>query len=106
MTAACATLARVTDVRPPTAPRAAGAGPSFVAEELATVTGGRLLARSDRPVRGAAVDSRLVRPGQLFVALPGERTDGHRFLAEAAAAGAAALLVTAAARGLPRHWAT
>ena len=94
MTAACATLARVTDVRPPTAPRAADAGPSFAAEELATVTGGQLLSRSDRPVRGAAVDSRLVRPGQLFVALPGERTDGHRFLADAAAAGAAALLVT------------
>ena len=33
-------------------------------------------------------------PGCLFVALPGERTDGHRFLAAAAAAGAAALLVT------------
>ncbi|MEX0602439.1 MAG: amidohydrolase family protein, partial [Bacteroidota bacterium] len=31
----------------------------------------------------------------LFVALPGERTDGHRFLAAAAAADAAALVVTA-----------
>ena len=33
-------------------------------------------------------------PGAMFVALPGERTDGHAFLAEAVAAGAAALLVT------------
>ena len=57
-------------------------------------TGGALLRRSERPVRGGAVDSRLVTPGCLFVALPGERTDGHRFLAAAAAAGAAALLVT------------
>jgi UDP-N-acetylmuramoyl-tripeptide--D-alanyl-D-alanine ligase len=40
------------------------------------------------------VDSRAVEPGQLFVALPGERTDGHAFLVDAASAGAAALVVT------------
>jgi UDP-N-acetylmuramoyl-tripeptide--D-alanyl-D-alanine ligase len=72
------------------------AGPAFTADDLARVTAGRLLRRSSRPVRGGAVDSRLVRHGQLFVALPGERTDGHRFLADAAAAGAAALVVTRA----------
>ncbi|MFH1474934.1 MAG: UDP-N-acetylmuramoyl-tripeptide--D-alanyl-D-alanine ligase, partial [Chloroflexota bacterium] len=64
------------------------------AAELAAATGGTLLRCSDRPVRGGAVDSRFVTPGCLFVALPGERTDGHRFLAAATAAGAAALLVT------------
>ena len=47
-----------------------------------------------RAVRGAAVDSRLVRPGVAFFALPGERTDGHRFLADAISAGAAALVVS------------
>ncbi len=47
-------------------------------------------------IRGAAVDSRLVRPGELFVALAGDRTDGHRFLGAAVAAGAAALLVSRA----------
>ncbi len=41
---------------------------------------------------GAEVDSRRVGPGDLFVALPGERVDGHRFVAEALAAGAAALV--------------
>ena len=51
------------------------------------LTGGRLLARSDRPILGAAVDSRLVDAGQLFVALPGERTDGHAFLADGDRAG-------------------
>ena len=40
------------------------------------------------------MDSRIVRDGQLFVALAGERTDGQRFLAEAAVAGAAALVVS------------
>ena len=71
---------------PPVAP--------LTAEDLIAATGGRLLRRSDRPVRGGAVDSRLVTPGCLFVALLGERTDGHRYLAAATAAGAAALLVT------------
>ncbi len=33
-------------------------------------------------------------PGSLFVALPGERTDGHRYLLPAAAAGAAGFIVT------------
>ena len=63
------------------------------ADDLIGLTGGRLIRDSLRPIRGAAVDSRLVRPGELFVALPGERTDGHRFLREAVCAGAAALLV-------------
>ncbi|MEX2010671.1 MAG: UDP-N-acetylmuramoyl-tripeptide--D-alanyl-D-alanine ligase [Chloroflexota bacterium] len=70
------------------------APPALAAEELAKITGGRLVARSSRPIRGAAVDSRIVNPGELFVALPGERTDGHEFLAAAVARGAAALLVT------------
>jgi UDP-N-acetylmuramoyl-tripeptide--D-alanyl-D-alanine ligase len=68
--------------------------PAFTAEDLRRLTGGRLLRTSQRQIRGAAVDSRLVAPGQLFVALPGERTDGHRFLAAAAVAGAAALIVS------------
>ncbi len=81
--------ARQEDGEPPTvAP--------LTADELAATTGGVLLRRSERPVRGGAVDSRLVTPGCLFVALPGERTDGHRFLGAAAAAGAAALVVTEA----------
>jgi UDP-N-acetylmuramoyl-tripeptide--D-alanyl-D-alanine ligase len=41
---------------------------------------------------GAAVDSRLVRPGDLFVALCGTQTDGHRFIPDAIAAGASAVL--------------
>jgi UDP-N-acetylmuramoyl-tripeptide--D-alanyl-D-alanine ligase len=90
---ACATLRRVTDDQS-ASPSEGAAGPALTADELARVTGGRLERRSFRPIRGAAVDSRVVEPGGLFVALPGERTDGHRFLAAAAARGAAALLVT------------
>jgi UDP-N-acetylmuramoyl-L-alanyl-D-glutamate--2,6-diaminopimelate ligase len=44
-------------------------------------------------VRGVAFDSRAVRPGNLFVAVPGEHVDGHAFVGPAVAAGAAAALV-------------
>ena len=40
------------------------------------------------------IDSRLATPGALFVALAGERVDGHDFVASAAAAGASAALVS------------
>ncbi len=42
-------------------------------------------------------DSREVEPGMLFLALAGERTDGHNFLADALARGARGALVTRAA---------
>ncbi|HEV2431790.1 MAG TPA: UDP-N-acetylmuramoyl-tripeptide--D-alanyl-D-alanine ligase, partial [Burkholderiales bacterium] len=48
---------------------------------------------------GVSTDSRSVRAGDLFVALRGERFDGHDFLKAAAAAGAAAAMVDAAYRG-------
>ncbi len=48
----------------------------------------------DAEITGIQVDSRQVRPGDLFVALVGRQTDGHRFLNEALARGAAALLVS------------
>ena len=65
----------------------------FTMKEIAEVTGGRLAdADPDAVVTGVAVDSRVVRPGELFVALPGSRTDGSLFAAAAAEAGAAATL--------------
>ena len=45
-------------------------------------------------VTGVCSDSREVRAGDLFIALPGERTDGHAYVSKAAEAGAAAALVT------------
>jgi UDP-N-acetylmuramoyl-tripeptide--D-alanyl-D-alanine ligase len=44
-------------------------------------------------ITGASVDSRRVSPGSIFVALPGERVDGHAFVADALRAGASAVLV-------------
>lgn len=45
-------------------------------------------------VRGACADSRRIGPGELFVALPGQRHDGHDFLGEALARGAVGALVS------------
>lgn len=56
---------------------------------------------ADAPLSGVAVDSRRVRPGDLFVALRGARVDGHDFAREAAAAGARALLGERQPSGLP-----
>jgi UDP-N-acetylmuramoyl-tripeptide--D-alanyl-D-alanine ligase len=94
VSAACATLPAVTTV--PASRDDADPSPAapLTAQDLVAATGGTLLRRSDRPVRGGVVDSRLAHEGCLFAALPGERTDGHSFLAAAASAGAAALLVT------------
>jgi len=44
-------------------------------------------------VHGLAYDSRLVRPGDLFAALPGEKADGHAYVAMAADKGALAAVV-------------
>jgi len=50
----------------------------------------------DTPGWRACLDSRLVRPGDLFVALPGERQDGHAFADAALQAGAAAVVAEGA----------
>jgi UDP-N-acetylmuramoyl-tripeptide--D-alanyl-D-alanine ligase len=68
--------------------------PAFDARSLAAAVEGQLVLDSPRPIRGAAVDSRRVEPGNAFFALPGERTDGHLFVGDAVEAGAAAVVVT------------
>jgi len=58
----------------------------------------------DLDIQGLTADSRAVRPGWLFAALPGARADGRRFIAEAVARGAAAVLApegTAWPEGVP-----
>lgn len=64
--------------------------------EIAGVTGGAV--RNADPgvtvTASAAVDSRAVEPGALFVAVEGERADGHDFAAQALDSGAVAALVS------------
>jgi UDP-N-acetylmuramoyl-tripeptide--D-alanyl-D-alanine ligase len=69
--------------------------PTLDAAFVAAALGDLLLSRSgpDRGFARAVIDSRLVQPGDLFVALPGETADGHSFVAAAVDAGASGLLV-------------
>jgi UDP-N-acetylmuramoyl-tripeptide--D-alanyl-D-alanine ligase len=61
--------------------------------EVAAVTGGRLhRTTGEERVTAVEFDSRQVGPGGLFLALPGERADGHDFAAAAVAAGGVAVL--------------
>jgi UDP-N-acetylmuramoyl-L-alanyl-D-glutamate--2,6-diaminopimelate ligase len=50
---------------------------------------------ADVAITGLTADSRAVKPGYLFAALPGVKTDGARFIADALQRGAAAVLVPA-----------
>jgi UDP-N-acetylmuramoyl-tripeptide--D-alanyl-D-alanine ligase len=68
-------------------------GPRFNHCELAGATGGRWIGPPPREVEGVGVDTRTFPAGALFVAIKGERFDGHDFLPVAAKAGAAAALV-------------
>ena len=62
--------------------------------ELAALAGAAPV-DSDRPVGpDVVIDSRLATPGSVFVALPGERVDGHDYLAAAAGRGAVAAVCT------------
>ncbi len=65
--------------------------------------GARLVGDGETPVARVHSDSRSVQPGDLFVALRGERFDGRAFLPQARAAGAAAALAEGglAEAGLP-----
>ncbi|MCU6453785.1 UDP-N-acetylmuramoyl-tripeptide--D-alanyl-D-alanine ligase [Sphingomonas sp. A2-49] len=67
--------------------------PLWTAAEIAAATGGT--ASADFAATGVAFDSREVGPGDLFVALTGDSTDGHRFLDQAFAQGAAGAIVSA-----------
>jgi UDP-N-acetylmuramoyl-tripeptide--D-alanyl-D-alanine ligase len=64
--------------------------------QIAQVTGGDLLnaAESDRLINNISTDTRTVCDGDLFLALEGERFDGHLFVAQAVAKGAAVALVS------------
>ncbi len=69
-------------------------------ENLRSITGGSWAARPPErrgDLAGVSIDSRRIEPGQVFFAIRGERTDGHRYLAEVARAGAAIAIVSAEA---------
>ncbi len=72
---------------------------NFTLSKLASILG--VEAGGEALLSGVAVDSRRVRPGDLFVALRGARVDGHTFARDAAAAGARAVLAERVPENLP-----
>ena len=80
----------------------------FTCDELIAAAGVQPLGAELPPrFEGGAVDSRAVRPGELFVAIKGEQTDGYYYIPQAIEAGAAAILCArahdeATARGVPQ----
>ena len=68
------------------------------AVDAAEATGGRSVA--DWHATGVSIDSRTIRSGDLFVALPGPNFDGHEYVLDALQRGAAASLVSRRPKGI------
>jgi UDP-N-acetylmuramoyl-L-alanyl-D-glutamate--2,6-diaminopimelate ligase len=67
-----------------------------VARLVANLDEARIIGPAERTVAAIVHDSRAVRPGSAYVALPGTHVDGHAFVAEALAAGASTIVIDAA----------
>ena len=63
----------------------------WTARDLLEATGGTM--ETPFAATGVSIDTRTIQPGDLFVALQGETADGHRFVTDALAKGAAGALV-------------
>jgi UDP-N-acetylmuramoyl-L-alanyl-D-glutamate--2,6-diaminopimelate ligase len=78
--------------------------PLWTLEEMVAATGGRAEGvEAGAAISGLSIDSRTIQPGEAFVAIAGERFDGHDFAGAALEAGAALALVSEARRAdLPK----
>jgi UDP-N-acetylmuramoyl-tripeptide--D-alanyl-D-alanine ligase len=68
--------------------------PLWTVAEAVTATGGRPEKLSDGPLLSVSIDSREIEPDALFVAIKGDKLDGHDYVEAALKAGAAAALVS------------
>lgn len=66
----------------------------FTLNEILEATGGKFIyGNLNVSVTGVSSDSRTIRPGELFIAIRGEKFDGHNFVAEVVKKGAQVLIV-------------
>ena len=68
------------------------------AADAAQATGGKTFV--DWHATGVSIDSRTLRSGDLFVALPGPNFDGHEYVLDALGRGAAASLISRKPKGI------
>ena len=68
--------------------------PLWTVAEAVAATGGRAEKLSDGPLNSISIDSREIEAGALFVAIKGDKLDGHDYVESALAAGASAALVS------------
>jgi UDP-N-acetylmuramoyl-tripeptide--D-alanyl-D-alanine ligase len=66
----------------------------WTADELVVATGGRLTKPVTRTVQAVSIDSRSIAEGDLFVAIKGDKMDGHDFAAKALQSGAGVAMVS------------
>lgn len=60
--------------------------------DILAATGGTVISDAERHFSGIGIDSRTIREGELFVALKGEKFDGHDFVFDALAKGSGAVV--------------
>lgn len=65
---------------------------ALLLDDIVRATQGRVLRGSGGVFAGVSIDSRTIRPGELFVAIPGDRFDGHNFILKALEEGSGALV--------------
>jgi UDP-N-acetylmuramoyl-tripeptide--D-alanyl-D-alanine ligase len=82
-----------------TAGKSKGSGTIWTAKDAASATGGQ--ASGSWAATGVSIDTRTLKPGDLFIALKGEKGDGHVHVQKALAAGACAAMVSDAGTADP-----
>ena len=82
--------------------KAIGMEAMFTATEVLSATGGRLLrGNPGQGIPGIATDSRTIRLGELFVAIKGDRFDGHQFIYDAMLRGGIGAVVNVSDHRMP-----
>jgi UDP-N-acetylmuramoyl-tripeptide--D-alanyl-D-alanine ligase len=68
--------------------------PMHLSDVIEAVRGELVQGSSNIEISGVSIDSRSIKPGDLFLAFPGERVDGHDFLEQVFDQGAAAAVIS------------
>ncbi len=77
---------------------------NFTVKDILEATGGRLERGSeDAAIKGVSIDSRTIRPGEVFFAISGENFDGHSFVAAAVRNGAKCVVVEVVMGDIPGY---